>query len=190
MILLDILNPADKSEAGLVLAVMMIVSLIIGFVIGWMLRRFRSGESNVNIGNLSADLDQLKIQIANLDKQNIDLTVKNNALQSSLEDCQASKVAHTETASGNTSGISNEYLANAKALGFKAVSGDKKDDLKQIHGVGPFIEKKLNNLGIYTFEQISDFNIETINKVTDAIEFFPGRIERDNWVKQAKELDE
>ncbi len=190
MIMLDILNPADKSEAGLVLAVMMIVSLIIGFVIGWLLRRQRSGDANVNVDGLSADLDQLKIQVANLDKQNIDLTVKNTALQASLDECKASQVKHDQVTTVNTTGISDEYLANAKALGFKAVSGDKKDDLKLIHGVGPFIEKKLNNLGIYTFEQISDFNIDTINKVTDAIEFFPGRIERDNWVAQAKELKE
>lgn len=67
-------------------------------------------------------------------------------------------------------------------------SKDEKDDLKLIVGIGPFIEEKLNALKIYTFEQISRFNADDIARVTDAIEFFPGRIERDDWVSQAKEL--
>lgn len=63
-----------------------------------------------------------------------------------------------------------------------------KDDLQQIKGVGPFIEQKLNALGIYTFAQLSNFNQEDENKVNEAIEFFPGRIRRDAWVEQAKAL--
>jgi predicted flap endonuclease-1-like 5' DNA nuclease len=62
------------------------------------------------------------------------------------------------------------------------------DDLKMISGIGPVIEEQLHTLDIYTFEQISKFTTEDIEAVTEAIEFFPGRIERDEWVKQAKEL--
>ncbi|MDA3891993.1 MAG: hypothetical protein PF517_10065 [Salinivirgaceae bacterium] len=65
---------------------------------------------------------------------------------------------------------------------------DKADDLTQIIGVGGWIQEKLNALDIYTFKQISNFNDEDIETVTDAIEFFPGRIERDEWVPQASEL--
>ena len=63
-----------------------------------------------------------------------------------------------------------------------------KDDLKLIKGVGGFIEQKLNSIGIYTFNQISKFDRDVIEKITIAIEFFPGRIKRDKWVKQSKEL--
>ena len=63
-----------------------------------------------------------------------------------------------------------------------------KDDLTRIKGIGSFLEKKLNGLGIYTFEQISKFDAGLIEKVTTAIEFFPGRIERDDWVGQATAL--
>ena len=65
---------------------------------------------------------------------------------------------------------------------------EDKDDLKGIKGIGPFLEEKLNALGIYTFEQISKMTPELEDKVNEAIEFFPGRIKRDEWVKQAKEL--
>ena len=43
-------------------------------------------------------------------------------------------------------------------------------------------------MGIYTIEQISDFTIDTVIKVTDAIEYFPGRIQRDFWVEQANQI--
>ncbi len=67
-------------------------------------------------------------------------------------------------------------------------SEDKKDDLKLISGIGPFIEKKLNSIGILTFSQISKLSDQDIKDVTESINFFPGRIERDKWVDQAKDL--
>ena len=67
-------------------------------------------------------------------------------------------------------------------------SADEKDDLKTIKGVGPFIEEKLNALGIYTFSQISKMTSDLEDQVNEAIEFFPGRVKRDEWAKQAKDL--
>ncbi|PVB60736.1 50S ribosomal protein L21 [Labrenzia sp. 011] len=64
---------------------------------------------------------------------------------------------------------------------------DGKDDLKKISGVGPVLEKKLNALGIMTYEQIIGFSAEDIARVDEVLNF-KGRIERDNWVEQAKEL--
>ncbi len=69
---------------------------------------------------------------------------------------------------------------------FKAPKG-KADDLKKISGVGPVIEKKLNALGITTYEQVASFTKEEIAKVDEVLNF-KGRIERDDWVKQAKTL--
>ena len=62
------------------------------------------------------------------------------------------------------------------------------DDLKKIKGVGPFIEDKLNTLGIFTFDQVARMTPELEDKVNEAIEFFPGRIRRDEWAKQASEF--
>ena len=69
-----------------------------------------------------------------------------------------------------------------------AAEAGKKDDLTAINGVGPFLEKKLNNIGIYTYAQISELTPEAIEAVTEAIEFFPGRIEKDDWKGQARKL--
>lgn len=77
-----------------------------------------------------------------------------------------------------------------EAIGSKipTATADQKDDLTLIKGVGAFIEEKLNGLGIYTYEQISQFDEDLIEKVTSAIAFFPGRIQRDDWVGQATRL--
>ena len=69
--------------------------------------------------------------------------------------------------------------------GIGVASAAEKDDLKKINGIGPYIEKKLNNVGIYTYKQISRFTDYEIETVTQLIEFFPGRIKRDNWKQQA-----
>ena len=54
-------------------------------------------------------------------------------------------------------------------------------------GISRFIEEKLNALGIFKFEQIAKMTSEIEDEVNIAIEFFPGRVKRDEWVKQAKE---
>ncbi len=61
------------------------------------------------------------------------------------------------------------------------------DELTRINGIGPVLKKKLNNLGIDTFQQIADFSKADIDRVNGELSF-KGRIERENWVKQAKKL--
>jgi len=73
-------------------------------------------------------------------------------------------------------------------IGIKSADAHEKDDLKKISGVGPFIEEKLNKIGIYTYEQIASLTHEQADKITEAIEFFPGRIQRDDWISQAHRL--
>lgn len=61
------------------------------------------------------------------------------------------------------------------------------DDLKLISGVGPKIENILHELGIFKFEQVANWKAEQREWV-DSYLSFSGRIERDDWVKQAKAL--
>ena len=82
------------------------------------------------------------------------------------------------------------FIQGALGSRIKTVEADQKDNLQMIKGVGPFIEGKLNKLGIFTFEQISQLDEELIDQLTEAIQFFPGRILRDDWVGQAKDLME
>jgi len=61
------------------------------------------------------------------------------------------------------------------------------DDLKLISGVGPKIEGVLHTLGIFTFAQVSSWK-KAEREWVDGYLSFHGRIERDDWVKQAKAL--
>ncbi len=92
-------------------------------------------------------------------------------------------------AQGSEAAVLSRIASRANELNFDRIgraSAADADDLKDIVGVGPFLERKLHSLGIYTFQQVSNFAKEDIDKVNEIIEFFPGRIERDNWVGQSK----
>ena len=73
------------------------------------------------------------------------------------------------------------------ALMLDGPEGGKADDLKKITGVGPKLEQTLNELGIYHYDQVAKLTASDIAWV-DARLRFKGRIERDDWVGQAKEL--
>jgi NADH-quinone oxidoreductase subunit E len=68
-------------------------------------------------------------------------------------------------------------------------SADDKDDLQQIKGVGPSIEKTLNELGIFFFNQIADMSEYEIDRVAQRLKGFRSRIYRQDWIGQARDLD-
>lgn len=61
------------------------------------------------------------------------------------------------------------------------------DDLKRIRGIGVLIERKLNAIGIHAYEQIANWGAADVDRVSQALGFH-GRIERENWVEQARIL--
>lgn len=71
---------------------------------------------------------------------------------------------------------------------FTPASWQTRDDLTLISGIGPVIQKKLNGIGIYSFQQIAEFTPDDIERVTDVLRVFKGRIGRDNWIGQAAAL--
>ena len=82
---------------------------------------------------------------------------------------------------------SDEIEIDYGIIGF--VSPDEeKDDLQAIDGIGRFVEEKLNKIGIYKISQISKMTPEISDQVNDSIGLSPGRIERDEWVLQAKRM--
>ena len=62
------------------------------------------------------------------------------------------------------------------------------DDLKEINGIGPVFEKLLNDNGVYQFAQIAGFSNQDVEWMVGQLGAFPDRIERDDWVGQAKKL--
>ncbi|GFE48562.1 hypothetical protein So717_03150 [Roseobacter cerasinus] len=76
----------------------------------------------------------------------------------------------------------------ARPAGFSDTARDGgADDLKKISGVGPKLEETLNSLGIWHFDQVAALTKDDIAWVDERLRF-KGRIERDDWVGQAKKL--
>jgi len=62
------------------------------------------------------------------------------------------------------------------------------DDLTQIKGVPKVLERTLHNVGVFYFWQIAEWSAEDVQYVDSQLAAYKGRIERDDWVRQAAEL--
>ena len=92
---------------------------------------------------------------------------------------KAEKVAKTDT---------DAPQAGKKPRTMKAPRKAGADDLKMIKGVGPKLEKLLNTLGFFHFDQVAKWTDEELAWVDQNLEGFKGRASRDEWVSQAKIL--
>ncbi|MEL6688962.1 MAG: NADH:ubiquinone oxidoreductase [Pseudomonadota bacterium] len=84
-----------------------------------------------------------------------------------------------------------EAPASAEGARPEALSGPrdgKADNLKEIKGVGPKLEKLCNSMGFYHFDQIAAWTADEVAWVDQNLEGFKGRVTRDEWVAQAKIL--
>jgi len=62
------------------------------------------------------------------------------------------------------------------------------DDLKVIHGIGPALERRLQQHGIRNYQQLADLNKEELASIAQKLAIAPNRAERDNWIQQARDL--
>ncbi len=103
----------------------------------------------------------------------------------------AAEEAHIKSALANLpKDATPEQKANAvgtRPSGLTAARNDKADDLQRIKGIGPVNEKRLHDLGAFHFDQIAAWTREEIRWVGTYLAF-PGRIDREQWVKQAANL--
>lgn len=63
------------------------------------------------------------------------------------------------------------------------------DDLTQIRGIGPALESMLHRMGVYHFDQIASWSPAEVAWADENLEDFKGRVTRDDWVGQARELE-
>jgi len=97
----------------------------------------------------------------------------------------ASTKAAAKPAKGSASG---GRVDEARGMVYDSAPAEV-DDLKLISGVGPVLEEKLNSVGIYRFEQIANWSERNMQEFDELLSF-KGRIEREEWLKQAKTLHE
>lgn len=143
-------------------------------------REVNTLRSPKEIHNIEVTYDEIKARKYTTVKQQLAASQKNTIPE---------KTKQTIAAKARTEFVS--YTHNKPTLDFERIGkGDKynSDRLTQINGIGPYIEQRLNEIGIYNYSQISRLQLRDIVIITSLIDFFPGRIERDNWVEQANEL--
>ncbi|MDD9909817.1 MAG: NADH-quinone oxidoreductase subunit E [Ahrensia sp.] len=101
-------------------------------------------------------------------------------------DSDATKAKKTQATKSASSAVKAKAASDAgRPAAIKKPA--QPDDLKMISGVGPKLEGVLNGLGIYKFEQIAKWK-KAEREWVDGYLRFKGRIDRDDWVKQAKAL--
>jgi len=162
--------------------------------------------------------DKVDARVASLDKASRRVTLSVKALEiaeeqeavkqygsadsgASLGDILGAALAQGDTPSDREPDTPNPAPATSKAT----VPGDASDkldprgrlaepvgapdDLKEIKGVGPALEKKLHDAGIFHFWQVAALDDAQIADLEGDMSF-PGRMERDDWLGQAKSLME
>lgn len=85
------------------------------------------------------------------------------------------------------SGATKAAAKPAKKKVTKAAVETGADDLSVLTGVGPVLVKKLTEAGISSFSQIASWSADDVAAIDEKLNL-KGRIERDGWIAQAKEL--
>ncbi len=92
------------------------------------------------------------------------------------------KAATTKPAAKPAAGL------KAPKKGLNIAAAKVKDDLQVVKGIGPVMEKKLNDFGVYSYEQLGRLKAADVETLATTLGSFPDRIKRDEWVKQYKKL--
>lgn len=145
-----------------------------------LLERYR--ERSEEATQLEADLAAAHLRIERLEGQanhartHIEPVRDPDSLTNGLDASNDDEQSNVHDASQADEPINND---NQSAL---------RDDLKQIKGIGPAIEKTLNDMGIFRYQQIADMTEYDIDRVAEQLKGFHSRIYRENWIGQAREL--
>ncbi len=165
--------------------VVLLVALIIGWLIGWFLRCVLFRGSDARPRATTEGRGKLGVLEGG--------AAAGVAAAASAATLQSAPPAASKPASKPAASKPKAPAAPAKteekpqAYGLSGPIGGKADDLQLISGVGPKLEKMLHDLGIYHFSQIAGWTKKDIAEVDDKLKF-KGRIEREEWVRQAKLL--
>ena len=162
----------------------LLIAAIIGFIIGWLFKNFRcSNELEESKLHWQGKLDEAnstwktKMQ-GIIGQHNDDLDNANKKIDDLKKLLESKKEEST---------VLDSELQDTKPVLFTSPKDGKKDNLQLIKGVGKVLEKTLNDVGIYYFKQIASWSQKDIDYIDEKLAF-PGRIEREDWVNQAKVL--
>ena len=187
---------------------LLLLAALLGLFAGWLIWGRRSTVEISGNGDAAAEAERLKRELSACQKAGADHAAKVSALEAQLKasDARADRLA-ADAGAGMTmaapaaavaaapAAVSSGDVADAGAAApaqrpaaLSAAREGGPDDLKLIKGIGPKMEKLCNSLGFYHFDQIANWTAAEVAWVDDNLEGFKGRVTRDEWVVQARDL--
>lgn len=165
----------------------MTLALFFGLFIGWVVwgQRARGYRAEIiSLQRLENENDELADMRRNLGERDGQIEGLNLKLDRCMKDLDLYKRELTEACQEVCRA---EDIPGLPSTVPAAVAAEA-DDLKEISGVGPFLEGKLNAFGIFTFKQVAALTAEVVTTLGETFGSFSDRIERENWIEQAKNL--
>ena len=114
-------------------------------------------------------------------------SVSASAIAAVVEPASKTKTAKPAAAKATEAKSAAAKATEAKPAAPKAGKAAAGGDLKKLSGVGPALEKKLIAAGVTSLEQVAAWTEADVTKIDEELSF-KGRIEREGWIAQAKEL--
>jgi predicted flap endonuclease-1-like 5' DNA nuclease len=130
--------------------------------------------------------DQTRVEPVDPDALTDGMDASNDPIEKAAEEDDVADLVTIEDMQGIED--TDEPERDADAGDAPEEGGARRDDLKLIKGVGPAIEKTLNEMGICRFNQIAEMSEYDIDRVAHRLKGFRSRIYREDWIGQARDL--
>lgn len=186
------ISPMNESQETIAIPIayleaflMMFIAFLIGYIGATLYARFMAKKKAIEV---ALEREKMLAKIAQLkeDSERVpEDQYRKDRMDQEFEQIQFQKRAFSEHVLTENASVAKPKI---DFLRIGRASEADKDDLQEIVGIGPYTEAKLNDLGIFTFEQIGKFTDEDIDTITELIKFFPDRIKNDRWVAKANDL--
>ena len=98
------------------------------------------------------------------------------------------KKAKRTVKKSSTKKTASSYVPTDWVIPAQVPTKSERDKLTEIKGVGPVLQGLLHDSGIYYYRQVALLDKSGVDELQEQIPQFPGRIRRDKWVSQAKQL--
>jgi NADH-quinone oxidoreductase subunit E len=150
-------------ELAMKILICLLISAIIGGIIGYILGKISRCENEETKENkaLLYDYDEVQNQNESIHKE----------VFASIPDAT----------------IKKDVKKGIKPIAYPLPKNGVADDLKRIQGIGIKVENALYEIGVFHYSQIADWTKDNIEWVDEYLSY-EGRVVREGWIEQAKEL--
>jgi NADH-quinone oxidoreductase subunit E len=162
----------------------LLIAFILGAIIGWLWRHITCKKCQDELADLAKQLENCQNKLSKTQsKTTVAETAKapEKIIKKQVIKKDIAKVADVK------SEVKTESSSDGSPVFLQSPRNSKADDLKRIKGIGKVLEGILFDKGVYHFDQIANWSQSNATWM-DTFMKFPGRIEREGWIKQANLL--